>query len=149
MHELQMRRKDGAIRVFEFSVQLLAGGSLMLTISRDATERRDAEAQLQANEQRFRAAIESMTDTFALASPVRSDDGEIIDFRWEYVNDAYCALVGLSANSSSGSAALSSSRAFPTANGSRSTAGWRSPARRAGPRPPYLLAQGAPEHRRA
>ncbi len=35
-----------------------------------------------------------MLDALTILSPVRDDDGEIIDFRYQYVNDAYCELVG-------------------------------------------------------
>jgi len=63
---------------------------------RSSEERfRAAEAELRSSEERFRAAAESMLDSFTIVSPVRGPGGEIIDFRHEYVNDAYCALVGL------------------------------------------------------
>jgi PAS domain S-box-containing protein len=55
---------------------------------------RAAEAQLRSSEERFRAAAGSLLDSFTIVSPVRDPRGEIIDFRHEYVNDAYCALVG-------------------------------------------------------
>ncbi len=59
-------------------------------------ERRGAvEAELRASEERFRLAAESMLDSLAILSQVRDSGGEIIDFRLRYVNDAYCALVGL------------------------------------------------------
>ena len=60
----------------------------------DATERRSLEAQLGASEQRFDAALGSMLDSVTIVSPVRGDRGGIVDFRYEYVNDAHCALVG-------------------------------------------------------
>ena len=60
----------------------------------DATERRRVEARVEAGEQRFDAALGSMLDSVTIVSPVRGDDGEIVDFRYEYVNDAHCALVG-------------------------------------------------------
>jgi PAS domain S-box-containing protein len=94
MHELRLRRKDGETRLFEFSVQDL-DAARMLTISRDVTERRRMEGQLKASEERFRVAVESMLDAFAILSSVRDDRGEAIDFRFEYVNGAYCTLVGL------------------------------------------------------
>ena len=56
-HELRIRRKDGAIRLFEFSVQLLAGG-LMLTVSRDVTDRRRA----QEDQARLAAIVQSSED---------------------------------------------------------------------------------------
>ena len=57
MFELHIRRKDGSIRLFEFSVQLLVGG-LMLTISRDVTDRRRA----QADQARLAAIVQSSED---------------------------------------------------------------------------------------
>jgi len=57
--------------------------------------RRAVEAELRASEKRFRVATESMLDSLAILSPVRDGGSEIIDFRLRYVNDAYCALVGL------------------------------------------------------
>jgi PAS domain S-box-containing protein len=65
IRELRIRRKDGEIRLFEFSVQLLAGG-LMLTISRDVTERRQIEQQLQESEERFRLLAENSRDVIRL-----------------------------------------------------------------------------------
>jgi PAS domain S-box-containing protein len=56
--------------------------------------RRAAEAELRASEQRFRVAAEAMLDALAILSPVRDREGEIIDFRLRYVNDACCELVG-------------------------------------------------------
>ena len=56
--------------------------------------RRAAEAQLRSSKERFRVAAESMLDGFGIISPVQDDAGEITDFRYLYVNDAYCAFVG-------------------------------------------------------
>ncbi len=56
--------------------------------------RRAVEAQLRASEEQFRVAAESMLDTLFVVSLVRDDRGEIVDFRYEYVNDAHCELVG-------------------------------------------------------
>ena len=65
VYELGIRRKDGKVRLFEFSVQLLPGG-LMLTISRDATESRRIEAQLRDSEVRFRLLAENSLDVIRL-----------------------------------------------------------------------------------
>ena len=43
----------------------------------------------------FRAAAEAMLDSVTWSSPVRDAGGEIVDFRYKYVNDAYCALIGV------------------------------------------------------
>ena len=62
---------------------------------RSSEERfRAAEAELRSSEERLRATAASLLDSFTIVSPVRGPGGEIVDFRHEYVNDAYCALVG-------------------------------------------------------
>ena len=62
---------------------------------RSSDERfRAAEAERESSEERFRATAASLMDSFTIVSLVRDPGGEIIDFRHEYINDAYCALVG-------------------------------------------------------
>ncbi len=55
--------------------------------------RRAVEARLRVSEEQFRVAAEAMLDSVAILSPVRDVCGEIMDFSYEYVNDAYCALI--------------------------------------------------------
>ena len=45
-------------------------------------------------EERFQAAIRTMLDAVAIVSPVCDEAGEIVDFRYDYANDAHCELVG-------------------------------------------------------
>ncbi|MGO9900879.1 MAG: PAS domain-containing protein, partial [Solirubrobacteraceae bacterium] len=61
--------------------------------AREVTARHLLEAQLQASEELFHVAVESMLDSFVIFSPIHDDRGEIVDFRYEYANDAYCMLV--------------------------------------------------------
>ena len=63
--ELRIRRKDGDIRLLEFSAQLLPDG-LMQTISRDVTESRRIEARLRDSEERFRLLAENSRDVIRL-----------------------------------------------------------------------------------
>jgi protein-histidine pros-kinase len=46
IYELPVRRKDGSLRRFEFSVQLVHGGEVLSVITRDVTESKDAEREL-------------------------------------------------------------------------------------------------------
>ncbi|MGA2927134.1 MAG: PAS domain S-box protein, partial [Solirubrobacteraceae bacterium] len=92
-HPEQAWGAEFARRVLD-SVVARAGEQLVVS-ARDVSDRRRAEAQLGASEERFDAAVGSMLDAFAILSPVRDEQGEIVDFRWEYVNDAYCELVEL------------------------------------------------------
>ena len=59
-----------------------------------ALEAMERETQLRASEERFRVTAESMLDSFAVVSPVRDARGEIVDFRYRYLNDACCVLAG-------------------------------------------------------
>jgi len=81
-------------REVELFDRMAADLSVALEAMRREERRRAVEAELRASEQRFRVAAESMLDSLTIVSPVRDDRGEIVDFRHEYVNDAYCALVG-------------------------------------------------------
>ena len=87
-------RVDGEQTERHLDIRVTRVGDQVAITWIDATERRSIEAQLRVSEERFRAAAESMLDALFVVSPVRGDRGEIVDFRYEYVNDAYCALLG-------------------------------------------------------
>ncbi|MGA2012294.1 MAG: PAS domain S-box protein, partial [Solirubrobacteraceae bacterium] len=80
-------------RLVELSV--VAQQDMLAVTSRDITELRRIQAELQSTAERFRAAITVMPDLFAIFAAVRDENGEIIDFVVDVVNDAYCALVGM------------------------------------------------------
>lgn len=46
--------------------------------------------RLQASEERFRTSIENMLDCFGVYTAIRNEQGQIVDFRVEYVNEAAC-----------------------------------------------------------
>ena len=57
--------------------------------------RQAAKPELRLSDEEFRASVELTFDALAIISPVRDPAGKVIDCRYEYVNDAYCSLVGL------------------------------------------------------
>jgi diguanylate cyclase (GGDEF)-like protein/PAS domain S-box-containing protein len=59
------------------------------------TDERGIEAELLDSEGRFLAVVRSMLDPFWICSPVIDERGVIVDFRYEYVNDAACRRAGL------------------------------------------------------
>ena len=88
---------DGSRIEVEMSAQILgdAGADVRCcTIIRDVTERLRLEARVRESEERFRAAVRTMEDAVAIESPVRDETGEIVDFRYDYVNDALLEVMG-------------------------------------------------------
>jgi len=48
--------------------------------------------EIREREERFRTSVETLLDGFAILSAMRDADVRIIDFRYEYINDAGCRL---------------------------------------------------------
>jgi PAS domain S-box-containing protein len=63
---------------------------------KDVTERKRAEEALKASETLFRTSVETMVDGFAIFSAVRDEGGTIVDFRYDYINEAGCRMNGRS-----------------------------------------------------
>ena len=91
MLTFRLRRKDGARVWLEVRCRAVReeGGegeaSEILCISRDVTERRRAEARLEASESRYRAVVEDQTDLVCRFRP----GGELT-----FVNSAFCRFFG-------------------------------------------------------
>ena len=64
--------------------------SLGLASLEGAAERRRAEAALTESETRFRATAETLIDPFAILRAVRDETGRIVDFVYEFANEAAC-----------------------------------------------------------
>lgn len=58
----------------------------------DAEELKRSSKALRESEERFRTSVENMLDCFAIYRAVRNEQGQIIDFQAEYVNDAVCQV---------------------------------------------------------
>jgi PAS domain S-box-containing protein len=61
----------------------------------DAEELKRSAAALRQSEARFRTSVENMLDCFAIYRAVRNEQGTIVDFQAEYVNDAACLITQL------------------------------------------------------
>jgi PAS domain S-box-containing protein len=57
-----------------------------------AMERKRAEEALKKSEERFRTSVETLLEGFAILSAVRDSNGQIIDFKYEYINEAGCKM---------------------------------------------------------
>lgn len=58
----------------------------------DINERKEVEMALLANERKFRISLETLLDAFAIFSACRDDTGNIVDFKFEYINEVGCKL---------------------------------------------------------
>ena len=90
--------KSGQERLIEWRCVTLNGRrygtTCVLGMGIDITQRRQAEHELFQSRERFRTSVEAMLDPFAIGSSVRNSRGEVVDFRWEYANDAACQFAG-------------------------------------------------------
>jgi PAS domain S-box-containing protein len=57
----------------------------------ELNERRSAERAGHDSKQRFETSVETLIDPLVLLRPVRDESGRVVDFVYEYANDAACA----------------------------------------------------------
>jgi len=60
--------------------------------NRMALERKQAEELLKKSEERFHISVETLFEGFAILSAVRDSHGQIIDFKYDYINEAGCKM---------------------------------------------------------
>ncbi len=80
-------------RVKERTANLEDAGMLLQI---ELSARRKAEEAYLSSEERFRTAVESTTDGFAIFSAVRDSEGKIVDFRYEFINESGARMNGRS-----------------------------------------------------
>lgn len=66
----------------------LVQAELYQQAQKELIERRRVEAQLRHSEERFRTSVENMLDCFGIYRALRDEEGRIVDFQTEYINDA-------------------------------------------------------------
>ncbi len=97
-YEVEVRGRDGGRLTWEVNSTLTHGADGRPTglhaIARDVTEQRRIRSALELSESRFRAIQETSIDGFMVFSSIRDGAGQIVDFRWEYVNEAGARIVG-------------------------------------------------------
>jgi PAS domain S-box-containing protein len=94
-------RKDGSRFYAHVTITALRDPSGKLwgfaKITQDVTEQRRQQEELAASAARFRTAVEHLLDPLVLLSAVRDAEGQVIDFRYEYVNPAHVEQAPISA----------------------------------------------------
>ena len=97
--EYRMRHRNGQWRWLygrDMVLERDPDGSprLMIGTAEDVTERKATQTALQQSQERFRAVQDSSVDGFMLLESLRDEAGKIVDFRWEYTNEAAAKIVG-------------------------------------------------------
>ncbi|HYT25886.1 MAG TPA: PAS domain S-box protein, partial [Actinomycetota bacterium] len=86
-------RKDGSRFLASVTVTALrdAGGVLQgfAKVTRDVTEQQRQQEELAASAARWRTTVEHLLDPLAIMSAVRDAEGQVVDFRYDYVNPAH------------------------------------------------------------
>ncbi|MDR3544816.1 MAG: PAS domain S-box protein, partial [Candidatus Limnocylindrales bacterium] len=84
------RRRDGTCIPVEVSARAieLDGRTVILSIARDISERRAADATLTASQARLRTVVDTMLEGVVVLSAVRDEGGRIVDFRIDDANPA-------------------------------------------------------------
>jgi len=88
------RTKEGRIFPVEITANYLEynGKEYHCSFARDITERKRAEVALKKSEERFHTSVETLLEGFAILSAVRDSHGQIIDFKFDYINEAGCKM---------------------------------------------------------
>jgi PAS domain S-box-containing protein len=92
------RRADGSefLAEVDWTRCRIDGLDCEIVLVTDVTAREEALESLARSEERFRSALDLLLDGFHLFSPIRDASGSIVDFRFDYVNDAASDIVGRS-----------------------------------------------------
>ena len=92
-------RRDGTEIHVEAVSRLIRfrGKPAVLSVYRDITERRRADADLAASMARLQIAMDAMLDGVSILSAVHDGDGRIVDFRVDYTNAAMAAISNVAA----------------------------------------------------
>jgi PAS domain S-box-containing protein len=73
-----------------YSPQFDSNGGIVgvIGLASNITARKQAERELKHSEERFRTSVENLLEAFAILSAVRDLEGEVVDFQFEYANQA-------------------------------------------------------------
>jgi len=99
---IKLLHPDGPMRRVPVSSKTNVARGPHLLRPRDAMEEARPEHLGRESDERFRVAIETMPDPFAIHTAIRDEAGRIVDFSIDYVNVATARFNGLSAEAHTG-----------------------------------------------
>lgn len=98
MFELRILTKAGRWKIAQTTSTLhIRDGDVVgvLGIARDITEHKQAEAELQESDERYRTLFETMDEGFCVIEMIHDPDGKVVDYRFVEINQAFEKQTGL------------------------------------------------------
>ena len=105
--EAHDERANGDYRVTRSPLRDTAGRIIgSVQVARDVTDRKQAQRELAASEEKYRTLFSTMTEGMAVHEVICDDSGKVVDYRFLEANPAFETLTGKSRDSVIGHTAL-------------------------------------------
>ncbi|CAM4119886.1 PAS domain S-box protein [Paenibacillus alkaliterrae] len=88
--KFRLLHANGSYIWIQWNASMSKDAEFFYFIGRDITAQQEYEANLVKQETWYRSCLDNLIDCFGYYSAIRDDEGHIIDFRVEYVNEASC-----------------------------------------------------------
>ncbi|MBS4025574.1 MAG: PAS domain S-box protein [Clostridia bacterium] len=87
--------QNGSYKWLIWSVMPSVEEGLLYAVAKDITDQKGTQQQVRESSEFFHRAINSLNEGIAIFAAARNNAGEIIDFNFEYINEAGCSFLGI------------------------------------------------------
>ncbi|MBD2870495.1 ATP-binding protein [Paenibacillus arenilitoris] len=89
-YKFRYRHANGTYLWVQWNAVMSGDARYFYFVGRDVTEQHKYEENLRSQEAWYRSCLDQLIDCFGYYSAIRNEEGEIVDFLIEYVNEASC-----------------------------------------------------------